>query len=156
MALDLPHIAAKDHGFDVVGIYRSSTGYGVSFVESKAYERIPNGAINDAVAFYLEIESGKHDARARQVVASIRESLPPQSKGSSPRHSGRMREPISPNPHFHAEVAMDWMNSRPSFGKLNVPKERIVVMPHAIAEFPRFFDDVAAAMLKLATELAHA
>jgi hypothetical protein len=155
VALDLPHIAAKDHGFDVVGIYRSSAGFGVSFVESKAYESNPNGAINDAVAFYEEIESGKHDARARQVVASMRDSLPSAEQGAISASLWKDERTYLPNPHYDASTVMDWTNTRPSFDGLAVPTDRIVIMPHAIKKFRKFFDDVADAMLRLATKLAH-
>lgn len=155
VALDLPHIAAKDHGFDVVGIYRGSATYGVSFVESKAYEKDPNRAINDAVAFYKEIEGGKHDARARQVVASMRDSLPPADQAAISASLWKDERAYLPNPHYDASAAIDWTNTRPSFAGLGVPKDRIVIMPHAVQQFPRFFDEVADAMLSLATKLAH-
>jgi hypothetical protein len=155
VALDLPHIAAKDHGFDVVGIYRRSTAYGVSFVESKAYENDPNGAINDAVAFYQEIESGKYDARARQVVASMRDSLAADEQGAISASLWKDERVYLPNPHYDASTAMDWTNTRPSFKGLAVPTDRIVIMPHAIQQFPKFFDDVADAMLTHAAKWAH-
>jgi hypothetical protein len=155
IALDLPHIAAKDHGFDVVGIYRNASTYGVSFVESKAYEKDPNGAVNDAVAFYREIESGKHDARARQAVASMRESLPAAEQSAISSSLWKDERTYLPNPHYDASIAMDWTNTRPSFARLGVPKDRIVLMPHAIQKFPAFFEDVADAMLTLATKLRH-
>jgi hypothetical protein len=155
VALDLPHIASKDHGFDVVGIYRGTAAYGVSFVESKAYENNPNGAINDAVAFYEEIERGKHDARARQVVASMRDSLPAGEQGAISASLWKHERTYLPNPHYDGSTAMDWTNTRPSFKGLAVPIDRIVIMPHAIQKFPKFFDDVTESMLTLAAKLAH-
>jgi hypothetical protein len=155
VALDLPHIAAKDHGFDVVGIYKASGTYGVSFVESKAYENNPNGAINDAVSFYEEIETGKHDARARQVVASMRDALPAAEQQSISASLWKDERAYLPNPHYDASAAIDWTNTRPSFKGLKIPRDRIVIMPHAVQRFPRFFDDVAKAMRSLAGKLAH-
>lgn len=155
VALDLPHIAAKDHGFDVIGIYRGPSTYGVSFVESKAYEKDPNGAINDAVSFYAELESGKHDARARQAVASMRDSLPPGAQGAVSASLWKDERAYLPNPHYDASTVMDWTNTRPSLKGLALPTDRIVIMPHSIDNFRKFFDDVADAMLTLATQLTH-
>ena len=42
-----------------------------------------------------------------------------------------------------------WTNKRTSLSGLNVPAHRVIVMPHAIKQFRRFFDDVAAAMLRV-------
>jgi hypothetical protein len=59
-----------------------------------------------------------------------------------------------PNPHFDSTEALDWSNTRSSFKKLNVPREKILVMPHSIAGFAKFFDDVGTEMLKLAETLS--
>ena len=69
-------MAAKDHGLDVLAIYRDGTEYGLAIVECKAYESDPNGAINDAVKTFKQVDNGRHDSRIRQFVATVRSALP--------------------------------------------------------------------------------
>ncbi|WP_147443424.1 hypothetical protein [Corallococcus sp. AB011P] len=150
IALDLPHIAAKDHGFDVVALYMSDNIIGMSFIECKAYEKNPNGAISDAVRFFRDFDNGRHDARARQTLSTLREALPAdQQKLVSPSLWKDVRAYL-PNPHYDATIAMDWTNPRPSFGDLAIKKEQIALMPHAVTDFSAFFDAIGASMLKIA------
>jgi hypothetical protein len=156
VALDLPHIAAKDHGFDVVGLYRSQkSNFGISFVECKAYEKYPNHAISDAVGFYKELDRGDHDARARQVVSSMRDALPATDQNAISVSLWKGTRAYLPNPHYDASSQMDWKNARSSFSKLAVPPERIIIMPHSIQGFSVFFDQIATEMLNLASKLNH-
>ena len=69
IALDRVHIAAKDHGFDLIAIYESQSFFGISIVETKAYLNRPNQAINDAVAFYREIDNEQHNLRIRPLLS---------------------------------------------------------------------------------------
>lgn len=147
VALDFPHVAAKDHGFDVMAIYRSGVdSFGVSFVESKAYANNPNKAINHAVAFFGEVDNGKHDMRLRTVVASMRSGMPAEQQQLVSLSLWKDIRAYVPNPHYDSAQVMDWTNARPSFNELRVPKDRILIMPHAISKFAQFFDDIAAAM----------
>jgi hypothetical protein len=153
VALDLPHITAKDHGLDVMAIYQSADAFGVSFVESKAYENDPNKAISKATAFFEDIDNGKHDQRIRQVVATMRASmLLAQQQAVSPSLWKDVRAYL-PNPHYDSAKAMDWTNARPSFTKLRVPRDHIMIMPHAVPEFSRFFNDIATTMRRFAATL---
>lgn len=151
VALDFPHVAAKDHGLDVLAIYRDGTQYGLAIVECKAYEADPNGAINDAVKTFRQIDNGKHDSRIRQFVATVRSALPSaQQDQISPSLWKDLRLYV-PNPHYdETKKPMNWTNKRTSFAELGVPADRVIVMPHAIAQFTAFFDDVANAMLRVA------
>lgn len=153
IALDFPHVTAKDHGLDVMAIYRTPDAFGVSFVESKAYENDPNKAINKATVFFGEIDDGKHDERIRQVVATMRASMPAsQQQAVSPSLWKDVRAYL-PNPHYDGARAMDWTNARPSFAKLRVPRDRILIMPHAVPQFSQFFDAVATAMRRFVATL---
>lgn len=155
IAVDLPHVAAKDHGFDVIGIFKSASEVGVTFVESKAYERDPNGAINSAVSFYKDLEAGKHDSRARQVIQTLREALPASEQGQVSLSLWKHRRAYVPNPHYDAAISIDWTHARPSFGGLGVGRQDIVVMPNCLPAFRAFFDAVADAMLRFAQGLPH-
>jgi hypothetical protein len=153
IALDLPHVGAKDHGFDVVGLYRSAQGVGLTLVECKAYENDPNGAINAALSFYKEFDQGDHDTRARQAVASMREVLPQPDQSTISASLWKDERLYVPNPHYDASKPMEWTNTRSSFKQLAVGPDRIVIMPHAVQQFVGFFDSIAEAMRQLANKL---
>ncbi|OJY30886.1 MAG: hypothetical protein BGO98_29455 [Myxococcales bacterium 68-20] len=151
LALEQPHIGAKDHGFDVVALYETKNGdVGVSVVECKAYENDPNGAINSAVEFFRAFDQGKYHPRMRQVVAQMRDLLPKAKQPMVSRSLWKKHRCYVPNPHYDAKHAMDWTNHRRSFKNLSFP---VVVMPHAVPKFDKFFDNVMKAMLKFAKEL---
>jgi len=151
VALDLPHVAAKDHGLDVLAIYRDGTQYGLAVVECKAYEANPNKAINDAVKTFKQVDNGKHDARIRQFVATVRTALPAKAQAEVSASLWKDVRSYVPNPHYDdTKKPMNWANKRTSFAELGVSAERVVIMPHAIKQFTAFFDDVASAMLKVA------
>lgn len=153
IAMDLPHISAKDHGLDVLALYQTADSVGISIVECKAYETDPNKAISHATETFRRIDDGTHDARIRQAVAAMRSALPKSLQDRiSPSLWKNVRAYI-PNPHYDAAKSMNWQKKRPVFGNLAVSRERIVVMPHAIPNFAQFFDDVAAAMLWIAKGL---
>jgi hypothetical protein len=150
VALDFPHVSAKDHGLDILAIYRAGSQFGLSIVECKAYENDPNGAVNDAVRTFKQIDEGKHDARIRQFVAAARSALPAAQQGEVSPSLWKDVRTYVPNPHYDSQSTMTWSNKRPSFAGLSVPAERVIVMPHAIKAFATFFDDVGSAMLEIA------
>jgi len=153
VAVDFPHVGAKDHGFDVVALYHSGGTYGMSFVESKAYANNPSGAVNDAVVFFRAFDSGDHDVRARQTVSALRSALPLADQSAVSPSLWKDLRAYLPNPHYDSLNVVDWTTTRPSFKGLKVKREQIVVMPHSIAKFAEFFDAVGAAMLSLAEKL---
>lgn len=151
LALDFPHVAAKDHGLDVLAIYRDGAQFGLAIVECKAYEANPNKAINDAVKTFKQVDNGKHDARIRQFVATVRTALPPTEQAQVSASLWKDLRSYVPNPHYdQSKKPMNWTNKRTSFASLAVPAARVIVMPHAINQFATFFDDVAIAMMKIA------
>jgi hypothetical protein len=154
IALDLPHIAAKDHGLDVLAIYQSGAdGFGVSFVESKAYRNDPGGAVGAATAFFRQVDDGRHDARIRQVVATIRTGMSPALQTAISPSLWKDTRAYIPNPHYDNAVAMNWQRTRPAFADLKVPRTQIVIMPNALPQFQDFFDSVAASMRRHAAAL---
>jgi len=48
---------------------------------------------------------------------------------------------------------MDWTNARLVIRMLAVPRQRIILMPHAVPNVSEFFESVAAAMRRLAAAL---
>ncbi len=150
VALDFPHVAAKDHGLDVVAIYRSNGAFGLSLVESKAYAQDPNKAISDAVAFFRDVDAGIHDTRIRQVVAGMRSALPKDLQDAISPSLWKAHRTYIPNPHYDISVAKDWSNARPSLNGLKAP---VHIMPHQVDTFATFFDNVADAMRSFAASL---
>jgi len=148
IALDQPHIGAKDHGFDVVALYETSSAeFGVSVVECKAYENDANKAISNAVSFFRAFDSGEHDTRIRQVVAQMRDLLPEAKQRAISPSLWKRRRSYVPNPHYDAKNVIDWDNTRSSFSRLGSP---VIVMPHAVQDFSSFFDQVGVAMMRFA------
>jgi hypothetical protein len=155
IALDQPHVRAKDHGFDVLAIYRSGSSFGVSFVESKAYEKDPNGAINKSVEFFKEVDNKQHDERARKAMSAMRGLLTQQEQDQVSVSLWKEARAYVPNPHYDAQYSPKWHHARSSFKDLHVPAERIVIMPHEIQGFSAFFDQIASEMLRIANTIAH-
>ena len=155
VALQLPHIYSNDHGFDVFALYRTGDTLGASFVESKAYARNPNGAIGDAVTYFAAIDAGDHHGRLRQTVAAMRDGLPTDAQPLfSPSLWKDLRTYI-PNPHYDNATVVDWQTTRRSFAKLAVPREQILIMPHAVQGFASFFDTLSDKMRDFATAVAN-
>ncbi|NTX14568.1 hypothetical protein HUA76_27575 [Myxococcus sp. CA056] len=153
VALDFPHIAAKDHGFDVIALYLKGNTLGISIVESKAYENNPNGAISDAVEFYRSVDQGTHDVRLRQTVSAFRESIPANLQGILSASLWKNIRTYLPNPHYNNTAAVDWTNQRHSFKTLKVGKSQILIMPHETSGFSTFFDAIGASMWQFAQSL---
>ena len=149
IALDHPHVAAKDHGFDVVAVYQGLISFGMAFIECKAYENNPNGAINSAVDFFRELEAGTYDARARQVMSALRVALAPALQQQVSPSLWKQERELIPNPHYDVSAAVDWKNPRPSFNGLSTPVERRVIMPNELPGFTSFFDRIGDAMIQL-------
>lgn len=153
VALEEVHIGTKDHGPDIVALYKEGDGFGISIVETKAYETNPNKAINDAVDYFREVDGGAHDLRLRQTVSHMRNSLPPESQALISPSLWKMTRTYLPNPHYDDSVEMDWTNTRPSFRTLNGGSKRIVIMPNAIPGFSVFFDAVADQMREIVEKM---
>lgn len=154
IALDLPHISAKDHGQDVTALYINEDGVvGMSLVETKAYRNDPNGAISDAVKTLKDIEEGKHNTRLRQLVTSFRAVMEDTYKQLLSPSLWKNERALVPNPHYEAnEATVNWGRKRTVFSGLSGP---VVVMPHAINGYDAFFDEIARTMRIKAEEFAN-
>ena len=152
IALDLPHISPKDHGLDVTALYVKEDGIlGLSLVETKAYRNNPNGAIGDAVRMLEAVEDGEHDTRLRQMVTSFRPVIEEAYREQLSSSLWKNERTLIPNPHYEVNgTNIQWSRRRHVFSSLIAP---VVVMPHAVAGYDRFFDAVAGAMLIEAEEL---
>ena len=157
VALNYAHVMAKDHGLDVAAIYNVSSEdlFGLSFIESKASKHDVNGAVGKAVAFFREVNEGKHALRVRQTVQVMRSSLPEGKQAQIPGSFWKRTRAYIPNLHYCSDCTVDWTNPRPSLAALNVSGARIdvIVMPHIIDEYDEFFDRVADEMRAFAGSL---
>lgn len=128
-------------------IYTQDDGLlGLSIIECKAYRDDPNGAISEAVAFFKDVDNGKYSTRIRQSVQIMRSSLPQHLQEGISKSFWKQNRSYIPNPHYDACHEINWMNSRPSFRTLKLDRTNIIVMPHIISEFDKFFDEVAKEM----------
>jgi len=153
IAVDLPHISPKDHGLDVTVLYVKEDGsLGMSFIETKAYQSDPNGAIRDAVTMLKSIEAGEHDTRLRQMVTSFRSVIGEEYRQELSLSLWKNERTLIPNPHYEANAAtVQWTRKRIVFSSLKAP---VVVMPHCVTGFNDFFDQVASQMRSKALEVA--
>lgn len=155
IAIDLPHISPKDHGFDVTALYVTGADeLGLSFVESKAYRNDPNKAISDASAMLKAIEAGEYDTRLRQMITSFRSTIAEQYRPKLSSSLWKNERTLIPNPHYEANGAnVQWARRRVVFNNLSAP---VVIMPHGVDGFDTFFDNVAEGMRRYAQEvMAH-
>lgn len=153
VALDHPHVSPKDHGFDVIALYYTGSEFGVSIVESKAYEKRPKQAVTHAIKFFRSIDAGGLDERLRQVVSQMRDALPPRKQRDISPSLWKHRRTYIPNPHYDSSNPVSWSKERRSFAKLRVPKEHIFIMPNALPNFGNFFDALSAEMLRFAKKI---
>ncbi|MCG9969915.1 hypothetical protein L9W92_18125 [Pelotomaculum terephthalicicum JT] len=153
IALDLPHVSAKDKGLDLMALYLFGDNLGISIIETKAYKDDPNKAINKAVNYFKEIEQGKHAPRIRQSIQTMRTSLPPSFQKLVSSSLWKKNRSYIPNPHYDASVPMNWSNRRPSLNDLSVGKTRIIIMPHIINNFDTFFNSISENMRDFARGL---
>jgi hypothetical protein len=143
VAIDYPHIASKDHGLDVLVLYKKDATFGLSIIETKAYKLNPAKAINNATKFFKEIEEGKHDLRLRQSVHIMRTSLAKEVQQSISGSFWKRERTYIANPHYDSTITMEYSNNHPIFLRLFNDKEKVVLMPNAIVDFDLFFDQIA-------------
>ncbi|MBI5933863.1 MAG: hypothetical protein HY867_09160 [Chloroflexi bacterium] len=160
VALDYAHVITKDHGLDIAAMYERDNIFGLSLVESKAYRDRPNDAINDAVAFFKEVDGGKHSARIRQSVQIMRNALSPDQQSKISASFWKRERTYLPNPHYHYNNnnQINWTNPRPSFRNLKpkcmiFDRSNIIIMPHILVEFDDFFDGISDEMRNFARGL---
>lgn len=155
IALDYAHIITKDHGLDVAAIYEHDGIIGLSLVETKTYRDRPDRALYDAVVFFKEVDEGKHSARIRQTVQTMRSALSPEQQSKISSSFWKRNRTYIPNPHYLCvqDKPIDWTRRRPSLRNLQPDKLNILIMPHLITDFDVFFDQVSDEMREFARGL---
>lgn len=153
IAVDLSHVSPKDHGLDVTALYVKGDGLlGLSFVETKAYKKNPNGAIGDAVSMFKAIEAGEHDTRLRQMITQFKSVIGEPHRQQLTTSLWKNERTLIPNPHYEkSNATVDWSHKRPVFEGLQAP---VIIMPHGVTGFDAFFDDVASEMRQKTQEVA--
>ncbi|KYP79597.1 hypothetical protein [Ferroacidibacillus organovorans] len=138
------HVKAKDHGLDGLALYVNDQGIGLSVIESKAYKNDPSRAIEKAIKYFKEIDGDKHTTRIRQDVNAMRIGLPRDVQEQVRGLFWNKLRTYMPNPHYDAATIMDWTQPHNVFSRhLSVDKESIIVMPHIIRDFDRFFEEIS-------------
>ncbi len=146
VAVNLPHALANDHGFDVAVLYRAQNGFGVSIVESKAYEENVGNAIQNSIEFFREVDRGDHAVRIRQAISVMRAFVPQDDQEEISQTLWQERRCYIANPHYEAVHGPNWTHPRPALAALTPGPGSIYVMPHGIQGFDAFFEAVAGEM----------
>lgn len=153
VSLDYAHVATKDHGLDVAAIYESDGSFGLSLIESKAYKSNPNKAIKNAVDFFKAVDRDEHALRIRQSVQIMRSAIPAEKQDLISKSFWKRTRSYIPNPHYDAQISINWSIKRPSFSSLIPGKPNILVMPHIIVDFDVFFDVISYEMREFVRSL---
>lgn len=155
IALDYAHVIAKDHGLDVAAIYEHDGVIGLSLIETKTYRDRPDKALYDAVVFFREVDDGKHSARIRQTVQTMRGALSAEQQAKVSSSFWKRCRTYIPNPHYLPveDKPIDWTHNRPSLRKLQPDRLNILIMPHLITGFDNFFDQISDEMRDFARGL---
>lgn len=157
LAIDLPHVDAKDHGMDGTVLYDGAAGIGLSFIETKAYRDRPSDAVLHASSAFRAIDRGDKDHRIRQTVQLLRYALPAARQPEIAGAFWNQERTYIPNPHYDqgARPAPSWTRSRRCLARLTPDSRHLIVMPHSIDDFDGFFDTISDAMRSYVRELAH-
>jgi hypothetical protein len=153
LAVHLPHPKVTDHGIDVAIIYRSANEFGISIVETKAYPENVAGAVQNSLQFFREVDRGEHAVRLRQMIATMRAALQSEEQRLVSQTLWQQRRTYISNPHYEAQNAPDWTNERPALGGLVPGPGAVFIMPHEIADFDAFFENIAEEMRAAVTEV---
>jgi hypothetical protein len=146
VAVNLPHALANDHGFDVAVLYRTGDDFGISVVESKAYEENVGNAIQNSIEFFREVDRGDHAVRIRQAISIMRAYLPNEEQEKISQTLWQERRCYVANPHYEFAHAPNWTHPRPALAALAPGPGSVFIMPHGIQGFAAFFEAVAAEM----------
>lgn len=157
-ALSLPHADATEHGIDIAVLHQGLNGIGLSIVETKAYRHNPAGAVTKAAKFFRGINGGAYRIKIREAVQRMRSECPLALQNQITAQLWEERRWYVPNPHYDNAHIEDWTQDRPVLTNLlNAPAnpanpplpvpQGIVIMPHVVAGFDAYFDDVTADMM---------
>ncbi|NME68199.1 hypothetical protein [Flammeovirga aprica] len=154
ISINSPHLNAKDHGMDVYAIFKDiNDELGFTIVETKAYKRDPNQAIQKANTFFKKVENGNYDLEIRQYVQAQRSRLKNKYNLDLNKAFWQDNKVYIPNPHYDSSVVINWQNKRSSFESLEVDLERKIIMPNSLNNFDTFFDDISEHMRQIINSL---
>lgn len=154
LAVGLVHDDPKDKGLDLTALYQAET-LGLTIGECKAYKLYPNKAISNAVSFFDGVDSNrKTGKRIRTQVQILRKFLPDEFSELATNVFWKNERCFLTTPIFDMSVDKDWSRTRnKTFGALNVPIEKRLVIPIAIEDFDGFFNSLSDEMRKFVREL---
>ena len=153
LAVSMPHVKTTDPGVDLAVLFQDGATYGLSIIETKAYENNVGAAMSLCVRLFGEIDEGVHNVRLRQLVGALRAGLAAQ--GSISDGLWKNRRCYFSNVHYDDVNQIDWTSARADFAPLVPGGPNIYVMPHAITGFSQFFTQVADRMRAEAEELSN-
>ncbi len=155
LAVSLPHVKTIDPGIDLAVLFHDGATYGLSIIETKAYETNIGAAMNSCVRFFGDIDEGTHNLRLRHAVSVLRAEVEAQNQHLISDGLWKNRRCYVPNVHYDDASPADWTAARADFAPLVPGAANIYVMPHAITGFSQFFTGVADRMRVEAEALSH-
>jgi hypothetical protein len=154
LVVGLVHDDPKDKGLDLTAIYQSET-LGLTIGECKAYKLDPNRAISKAMDFFDGVDTKrKTGKRIRSQVQILRNFLPEEISRSATHGFWKNERCFLTTPVYDSSIVKDWSRSRnKTLGLLKVPLDRRLVIPLAIEDFDKFFDELADEMRNFVREI---
>lgn len=154
IAKTLIHLDAKDHGLDVVALYRGPMQLGVTAGECKAYLGRPAAAIRDAANTLGELDTDRRDNEVRAAIITMAGVLSPEDRKNLVGTFWKRERAYLPLVCCDSGSAIDWATDRPTLGALARPVDRKFLIPVCIDGAEQFFDEVADAMRSFSRSLA--
>ncbi|WP_036217477.1 hypothetical protein [Lysinibacillus sphaericus] len=154
LAVGLVHDDPKDKGLDLTALYQSET-LGLTIGECKAYKLSPNKAISNAMKFFDGVDTNKKTGkRIRSQVQILRNFLPEELSKLATHGFWNNEKCYLTTPIYDKSINTDWSRNRnKTLGSLRVPVDKRLIIPLAIKEFDKFFDNLADEMRKFVREL---
>ncbi len=140
-ALKLPHLDPRRQGLDLIGIYEEDGDPALAVGEAKASRDNGPALLNDAAAFFDEIDKGKRGVEIRQEVHALKHVLPDGIRRKI--GDSLWRERCCYLPVIVHLNGIDPASDHVRLGGLvpAPPGKRLLAI--RIADFHGFFDDVA-------------
>lgn len=137
--------SAIEKGLDLVGVYESPDGVGVSVAESKASERYGQVQLGRAISLYRALDEGRRDQDLLQALNLLIAYLPPHVRESAPEAFWEGRRMYAPLVVFCRDFNPG--SNRPgTLGGLSPPHDGRRLITACFPGYASFFTAVVAAM----------
>jgi hypothetical protein len=140
-ALKLPHMDPLRQGLDLIGIFELDGSPALAIAETKATKMNGAALLNDAAAFFAEVDAGLRGVEIRQEVHALKHVLPDDLRSLVGPALWEERSCYLPSIiHFQT---INEHQDHPALGALrpDISAKRLLAL--RLSAFHEFFDDVA-------------